>query len=118
MHAAGTSALLGALPPRNNKHYSTLTKSADIAILIKAIKAYPYTVMRCAMLFSVYTFARPGEIRAAELSEINGDVWDIPAEKMKMKCRHIVHLFSRQSRSPYHWFHKRTNRSFFGAFID
>ena len=37
---------------------------------MRAIKAYPYTVMSCAMLFSVYTAARPGEIRRAEWSEI------------------------------------------------
>ena len=61
---------------------------------MRAMKAYPYTVMRCAMLFSVYTFARPGEVRAAEWSEIKGDVWDIPAGKMKMKRRHIVPLSS------------------------
>ena len=87
-----TSALLGALRPRNNKHYATLINPDDIAILMRAMKAYPYTVMRCAMLFSVYTFARPGEVRSAEWSEIKSDVWDIPAYKMKMKRRHIVPL--------------------------
>ena len=89
-----TAARLGALRPRNNKHYATLTDPADIAILMRAMKAYPYTVMRCALLFSVYTFARPGEVRSAEWSEIKGDVWDIPAGKMKMKRRHIVPLSS------------------------
>lgn len=87
-----TSSLLGALRPRNNKHYATLINPDDIAILMRAMKVYPYTVMRCAMLFSVYTFARPGEVRAAEWSEIKSDVWDIPAGKMKMKRRHIVPL--------------------------
>ena len=89
-----TAALLGALRPRNNKHYATFTDPADIAVLMRAMKAYPYTVMRCALLFSVYTFARPGEVRAAEWSEIKGDMWDIPAGKMKMKRRHIVPLSS------------------------
>ena len=46
--------------------------------------------MHC--FFSVYTFARPGEVRSTEWSEIKDDVWDIPAEKMKMKRRHIVPL--------------------------
>ena len=46
------------------------------------------------MLFSVYTFARPGEVRTAEWSEIKADTWDIPAEKMKMKRCHIVPLSS------------------------
>ena len=87
-----TSALLGALKPRRNNHYATITNPPEIAILMKAIKAYPYTIMRCAMLFSVYTAARPGEIRRAEWSEIRDNVWDIPPEKMKMKRRHIVPL--------------------------
>ena len=87
-----TYALNGALKPLHREHYATLTNPDDIVILMKAIKAYPYTIMRCALLFSVYTFARPGEVRSAEWSEIKDDVWDIPAEKMKMKRRHIVPL--------------------------
>ena len=90
-----TSALRGALKPKARKHYATFTDSKEISILMKAMKAYPYTVLRCAMLFSVYTFARPGEVRAAEWSEFKEDVWDIPPGKMKMKRRHIVPL-SRQ----------------------
>ena len=69
-----TAALLGALRPRINQHYATFTNPADIAILMKAIKAYPYTIMRCALLFSVYTAARPGEIRYAEWAEIKNDI--------------------------------------------
>jgi hypothetical protein len=43
-------------------------------------------------------FFRPGELRAAEWSEINidADEWNIPAEKMKMKVAHLVPL-SRQA---------------------
>lgn len=93
-----TAALLGALRPRINQHYATFTNPADIAILMKAIKAYPYTIMRCALLFSVYTAARPGEIRYAEWAEIKNDIWDIPPERMKMKRRHIVPL-STQARA-------------------
>ena len=90
-----TYALMGALSPKKTIHYPTFTDPNDIAALMRAIHAYPYELMRCALLFSVYTAARPGEIRRAEWSEIKGDVWDIPAEKMKMKRRHIIPL-SRQ----------------------
>ena len=93
-----TSALIRALSPRRHNHYATLTNQSEIAILMRAMKAYPYTLIRCAMLFSVYTAARPGEVRAAEWSERKGDVWDIPPEKMKMKRRHIVPL-SKQVKS-------------------
>ena len=89
-----TSALLGTLRPRNNKNYATLTNPSEIAILMRAMKSYPYTVMRCAMLFSVYTAARPGEVRAAEWSEFSGETWYIPAGKMKMKRRHVVPMSS------------------------
>ena len=90
-----TIALSGALAPHREKHYATLVEPSEIAVLMKSIKAYPFDLMRLAMLFSIYTAARPGEIRHAEWSEIKGDFWDIPAEKMKMKRRHIVPL-SRQ----------------------
>ena len=87
-----TVALRGALQTYRSKHYSTIVEPEKIAALMRAIINYPYAAMRCALLFSIYTFARPGEIRHAEWAEIKGDTWDIPAEKMKMKRRHIVPL--------------------------
>ena len=87
-----TAALRGALRPKTIQHYATMDTPEDITLLMRAVMAYPYTVMRCAVLFSIYTFARPGEVRAAEWAEIRGDMWDIPAEKMKMKRRHLVPL--------------------------
>ncbi len=92
-----TAALTGALTPVRHKHMATLTDPSEIGFLMRSIKAYPFDLMRLAMLFSIYTAARPGEIRHAEWSEINFNLarWDIPAEKMKMKRRHIIPL-SRQ----------------------
>ena len=89
-----TSALHGALRPMKREHYPTFTNPSEIAILMRVIKSYPYSMMRCAILFSIYTAARPGEIRKAEWSEINGDTWEIPAEKMKMRRKHIIPLSS------------------------
>lgn len=43
----------------------------------------------------VRTASRPGMVRWAEWSEIEGDLWRIPAEKMKMRRDHVVPL-SRQ----------------------
>lgn len=91
-----TAALLGALAITREKHYPTLTMPEDIGLLVRSIKGYPYAIMRGALLFSLYTFARPGEVRAAEWSEIRENLWDIPAGKMKMKRRHLVPL-SRQA---------------------
>ena len=61
---------------------------------MRSIKNYPYEIMRYALLFSAFTFCRPGEIRHAEWSEIDFEnkEWRIPASKMKMKRTHIVPL--------------------------
>lgn len=49
---------------------------------------------RVALRVLILTGVRPGELRKAEWSEINFDtgVWEIPAEKMKMRRPHIVPL--------------------------
>lgn len=89
-----TSALANALTPQNVRHFATLTDPSAIGRLYAVMKAYPFPVMRAAMLFSILTFARPGEVRQAEWKEIKDGLWDIPAEKMKMKRRHLVPLSS------------------------
>lgn len=88
--------LAGALQPQQTHHMATVTDPVSIRRILDAMREYPFPVMRAALLLSIYTFARPGEIRAAEWTEIKGNVWDIPAGKMKMKRRHIVPL-SRQA---------------------
>ena len=89
-----TAALTGALTPAASKHRAAITKESEIAELMRRISGYQYPVMRCALLFSALTFARPGEVRHAEWSEIDLEKreWRIPAEKMKMKRVHIVPL--------------------------
>ena len=91
-----TYALRGALATHKEKHYATITEPSKIALLIRAINAYPYNIVRLALQFSVLTIARPGEVRHAEWSEIDFEKaeWRIPAEKMKMKRVHIVPLSS------------------------
>jgi integrase len=89
-----TLALRGALREHKEKHYATITNPVKIGILMRQIDAYPYGVVRCALKFSALTFARPGEVRAAEWSEIDWDnkEWRIPEARMKMKRLHIVPL--------------------------
>ena len=91
-----TGALSGALKTRKHKHFAALTDPARITNLMQQIRVYPFTIVRCALMFSVLTFARPGEVRHAEWSEIDLDEkeWRIPAGKMKMKRVHIVLLSS------------------------
>lgn len=45
-----------------------------------------------ALRFLILTAARSGEVRAATWDEIVGEVWRIPAERMKMKRDHRVPL--------------------------
>ncbi len=45
-----------------------------------------------ALEFAILTAGRSGEIRGARWSEINGDVWEIPAERMKTHRTHRVPL--------------------------
>jgi integrase len=52
--------------------------------------------MRLALKLLALTFVRPGELLAAEWSEMDVDVWRIPPEKSKMRRAHRVPL-SRQA---------------------
>lgn len=45
-----------------------------------------------ALRFLLLTWTRTTEMRLAEWSEIDGDVWRIPAKRMKMKRDHVVPL--------------------------
>jgi integrase len=90
-----TADLKGALIPRKPEHFPTLTNPEKIGGLMRAIQAFSGSVIvRCAMLFQIYTAVRPGEMRKAEWKEIDGDLWKIPAERMKKRRPHLVPLSS------------------------
>ena len=87
--------LRGALAPKTTKHLASITEPKAIGDLLRAIDDYNgYIATRCALCFSALTFARPGEIRHAEWSEIDwrAKEWRIPAEKMKKRRPHVVPL--------------------------
>lgn len=87
--------LRGALTPDRVKHFAAFTQPNDVARLIRAIDNYTGTfVVKSALKFSAITFTRPGEIRQAEWTEIDldGELWRIPAERMKMRREHLVPL--------------------------
>ena len=87
--------LRGALAPKTTNHLASITEPKAIGDLLRAIDDYNgYIATRCALRFSALTFARPGEIRQAEWSEIDWGAkeWRIPAEKMKKRRPHIVPL--------------------------
>jgi len=87
--------LKGALPTVKNKHFSAPTDPKLVAPLLRAIDGFQGSfVVKCALQLAPILFVRPGELRAAEWSEINLDAaeWNIPAERMKMKTAHLVPL--------------------------
>ena len=87
--------LRGALSSRTKKHYAAITDPAEVGKLLIAIDGFCGTpIVKTAMQLSPILFARPGEIRAMEWSEINwqDEQWELPAEKMKMGQPHIVPL--------------------------
>jgi len=87
--------LRGALAPVKQTHHASITDPKEIAALLRAINTYPGTfITKCALRLSPLLFVRPGELRNAEWSEIDLDqaIWQIPAEKMKMRSKHIVPL--------------------------
>lgn len=87
--------LTGALTTHQGTHRAALTRPADVALLMARIHAYPGSpVVKFALLWSAYTFCRPGEVCNAAFSEIEDDKeeWRIPPERMKMRRPHRVPL--------------------------
>jgi len=90
-----TGDLKGALPPKQEKHMAAITDPVQFGGLLRAIGGYEGSfIVKCALQIQAYTFVRPGELRHAEWQEIDldGALWSLPAEKMKMKQPHIVPL--------------------------
>jgi integrase len=91
--------LRGALPAVKGGHHAALTTPKTLAPLLRAIDDFTGSfVVKSALQLLPMLFCRPGELRAATWDEINFDgcIWEIPAERMKMKQPHIVPL-SRQA---------------------
>lgn len=90
-----TADLKDALPPVKSGHFSAPTDPKAVAEILRAIDGFTGSfIVQCAMKLAPLFFVRPGELRAAEWSEIDleGKIWQIPGHKMKMKEAHIVPL--------------------------
>lgn len=91
--------LVGAIAPPVKSSFATITEPAKIAELLRAMDGYQGSfITQCALKLAPLVFVRPGELRKAEWAEIDLDAaqWVIPAERMKMREKHIVPL-SRQA---------------------
>jgi integrase len=86
------------LSKREAGHHAAITDPKKLAGLMRAIDDFDGSfVVTCALKIAPLVFARPGELRQMEWSEVDLETeqWNIPAEKMKMKVNHLVPL-SRQ----------------------
>jgi integrase len=90
-----TASLRGALKPPQVKHHAAVTDPRQMGELLRAISGFsgqPATA--AALKFAPLVFVRPGELRKAEWTEfdLDGALWRIPGERMKMKAAHLVPL--------------------------
>jgi integrase len=86
--------LRGTFKTQKARNFAAITKSDDFGTLVRRIRAYEGLLTRSALLLTVYTFVRTGELRAAEWAEfdVKAAQWIIPAERMKMGEAHFVPL--------------------------
>ena len=90
-----TFALRGALTTPVVRHRAAIVEPKAFGALLRSIDDYDgMPEVRIALQLLALTFVRPGELRSAEWSEIDleGAIWTIPAEKMKMRRPHRVSL--------------------------
>lgn len=86
--------LTSAMSGHESKHYPFLTVE-ELPDFFKALSSYtgsPLVVLAARLL--ILTGVRTGELRGAFWSELDLEkaVWEIPAERMKMKRPHLVPL--------------------------
>lgn len=90
--------LHGALETRTTKHLAAIEieEIPDLMMAIEKNDARLYVRTRRAILLSMLTFVRPGELRQARTEEFDfvKKEWRIPAERMKAREEHIVPLSS------------------------
>lgn len=90
-----TIGLRTKLEPVRVKHFATITDPKEIGFLLQNISAYKGNlIVRIALQIAPYVFVRPSELRCAQWNEFSIELkeWHIPAERMKMKRKHIVPL--------------------------
>ena len=85
--------LRGAMKPSPRVRHMAALRGKDLPEFMEKLAAYdgdPRT--RLAIELVMRTFVRTGELRLARWSEIEGDLWRIPEDRMKMGREHVVPL--------------------------
>ncbi len=90
-----TRAVTKILAPHTDKpkHYKALPY-VEVPELMAKLREGPDSIGRYALMFTILTAARSGEVRSMVWSEVGLDaaVWTVPAHKMKMRAEHMVPL--------------------------
>lgn len=85
--------LRGAMKPSPRVRHMAALRENDLPEFLVKLDAYSGDLRtRLAIELVMRTFVRTGEIRGARWAEIDGDLWRIPAERMKMGRDHVVPL--------------------------
>jgi len=90
-----TADLRGALAPIKVTNRAAVTDPREVAQLLRALHGYRgHYVVEAALKLAPLVFVRPGELRAAEWSEMNLDAaeWRIAGHRTKMRRPHLVPL--------------------------
>ena len=90
-----TQDLRGAIATPNPKHRAAITDQKEVGGLLRAIDGFSgHLTTQIALKLLALTFVRPGALRHAKWDEVDfgQKVWNIPAERMKMRRPHKVPL--------------------------
>ncbi len=90
------SFTIDAMVRRRRGEFAGITEPGEVGELVRRLQENRKTEpqIRAALLLSAYLFPRNSELRGMRWSEIDWQaaLWEIPAERMKMKRAHLVPL--------------------------
>ena len=88
------TGIRAAFPSPTKKHYPTLTPEEFPEFLQNLSRIQATLNTKIAIEWQLHTMIRPGEAAGTTWDEIDFEnkLWDIPAQRMKKKKRHIVPL--------------------------
>ncbi len=91
--------LAGAMKARPRQQHRAALKAGELPAFFNALRTYSGDLSTAiALKLIAHTFVRSSELRFAKWGEIEGDIWRIPADRMKMRKEHLVPL-SKQTKA-------------------
>jgi len=85
--------LRDALEPSPKPKHMARIDAANLPTFLNSLRCYDGREQtRTAIEFTLHTAVRTNELRLARWAELNGNLWRIPSERMKMRREHLVPL--------------------------